>query len=237
MKPSTAPKAILIDLDGTMLDTAPDLAAAAIATMVDMDRPIPTLAQVRSWIGAGVERLLHRALTGLMDGQANAEDMLKAGAYFIGHYNRANGVETKFYPGVIETLSWWHREGIPMACVTNKPERYTLPLIAKFGMRDFFKTVLSGDSLPVKKPDPQPLITAAEQLGVEVSDCLMIGDSAADVQAALNANMPVAYVSYGYNQGKNLSELGEALEIESFTELETLWRRPPSCDEARALHG
>lgn len=237
MKPVVAPKVIIIDLDGTLMDTAPDLAAATIATMADMQRSVPTIDQVRGWIGAGVDRLLHRALTGLMEGEASAKDMQAAGAFFIGHYNRMNGLETVLYPGVLEALEWWHREGIPMACVTNKPERYTLPLLEQFGLGKYFKVVFSGDSLPTKKPDPQPLLRAAEELGVEVSSCLMIGDSAADVSAALNACMPVAYVSYGYNQGRNLQELGEALEVGSFMDLESLWRQPPGCAEARALHG
>jgi phosphoglycolate phosphatase len=194
-----AVRAIAFDLDGTLLDTLPDLAAAAQRMLAELGRPPVDEQTVRSYIGNGIPRLTKRLLTGTLDGEPPREVFERAQALFEENYRAALSVRTTVFPGVAEGLQRFREGGFALACITNKAQAFTLPLLEQTGLREFFALVLSGDSLAKKKPDPLPLLHCAQQLGTDPAGLLYIGDSIADVQAARAAGCPVVCVSYGYS--------------------------------------
>lgn len=217
-----SPKLILIDLDGTLVDSVPDLAHAVDAMMVDLSLPIHGEEKVRHWVGNGVERLVKRALTGEL--QAEPEQALYEKAYpvFFEHYTQANGKYSRLFSGVKEGLDLLKQKDLAIGCVTNKAESFTLPLLESKGILDYFQVVVSGDTTPKKKPAPEPLLYAANKLDIEPNQSLMLGDSMHDVEAARNAGFQVVAVSYGYNHGVDIREAKPDAVIDSFVELEQL---------------
>ncbi len=195
-----SPRAVLFDLDGTLLDTIGDLAEAANRMLAELGRPVRTQDEIHSFVGKGIPNLVRRCLT--ENAQAGEDEIEAAVAVFRRHYHLVNGVSTRIYPGVLETISVLRARSIKLAVVTNKAEAFTLPLLDRMGMAGHFDTVVSGDTLPVKKPDPAVLHLACERLGVRATDALMIGDSANDALAAQGAGMPVLLVTYGYSEGR-----------------------------------
>jgi phosphoglycolate phosphatase len=196
----TGVRAILFDLDGTLVDTAPDIAAAVEATLLDLQRPSVGEAAVRSYIGRGVDVLLHRVLTGTRDGSAAADEHERARDVFLDHYGAHNGRTATIYPGVLEGIEHARKLGLKLCCVTNKPQAFSDALLAQVGLDRYLEFVQGGDALPKGKPDPMPLLHAAAQLGIAPQQCLMIGDSSNDALAARAAGMPVALVGYGYSE-------------------------------------
>ncbi|NMG44957.1 phosphoglycolate phosphatase [Aromatoleum toluvorans] len=192
-------RAVLFDLDGTLLDTIHDLADAANLTLAEMGRPARPLEQIHSFVGKGIPNLVRRCMT--EDAEAGEGEIDQAVAVFRRHYADVNGRSTRIYPGVIETLEAMRAMELRLACVTNKAEAFTLPLLERMGLTSYFGAVVSGDTLPVKKPDPAVLHHACELLGVASPQALMIGDSANDALAARGAGMPVLLVTYGYSEG------------------------------------
>jgi len=203
----TGVRAILFDLDGTLVDTAPDIAAAVDATLRELERPTLDDAQVRSFIGRGVDVLLHRALTRERDGRAEADEHAHARERFLEHYAAHNGRTAKLYPGVREGIDHAHRLGLAMCCVTNKLQNFSEALLALTGLDRDFAFVQGGDALPKTKPDPLPLLHAAERLGFAPGECLMVGDSSNDAHAARAAGMPVVLVGYGYSEDVPVGEI------------------------------
>jgi phosphoglycolate phosphatase len=197
--------AILIDLDGTLLDSAPELADAANRMLHDMGRAPASQTLLKSYIGNGVSWLVKRALTGDMHAEPDAALYEQAIPVFDRHYREV--LNSKPYDGVIAGLDAMKAAGYPLGCVTNKSERYTTPLVRNTGLADYFEIVVSGDTLPEKKPHPMPLLHAAQFFGVPPERVLMIGDSRSDVLAARAAGCPVFCVPYGYNHGKPVDEL------------------------------
>lgn len=193
------PRAVLFDLDGTLLDTIADLAEAANRMLAELGRARRTQDEIHSFVGKGIPNLVRRCLT--EDTGATEAEIEAAVPVFRRHYHVVNGVGTRIYPGVLETISALRARRIKLAVVTNKAEAFTLPLLARMGIAEHFDTVVSGDTLPVKKPDPAVLHLACERLGVDACDALMIGDSANDALAAQRAGMPVLLVTYGYSEG------------------------------------
>ena len=200
-------KAVVIDLDGTLLDTAPDLADAAMAMAADLGLPEIGLDEVKTYIGNGVSRLVKRVLT--RDLQAEPEPGLFAKALPLYEKHYAAGVSRKSrpFPGVVEGLQAFKGMDLHVACITNKAERFTVPLLRDTGLYPFFELILSGDSLPEKKPSPLPLLHACQVFGVEPEELLLIGDSLNDTQAARAAGCSVFCVPYGYNRGRPVDEL------------------------------
>jgi len=192
-------RAILFDLDGTLVDTAPDIAAAVGATLRELARPPLDEAAVRSYIGRGVDVLLHRVLTGERDGNAALDVHGHARKVFLGHYGTHNGRTAKIYPGVLEGIEHAERLGLLLCCVTNKPQAFSDALLEQVGLDRYLEFVIGGDALPKGKPDPSPLLLAAARLGVEPDECLMVGDSSNDAVAARAAGMPIVLVGYGYS--------------------------------------
>jgi phosphoglycolate phosphatase len=201
-------RAVLFDLDGTLLDTAPDLLIAANGMLGDLGLPAVTMAEVRAYVGRGIPNLVKRLLAGSL---AAAEDPApppaEALASFRRHYAEANGKQARPYPGVVEGLAMFADRGLPMACITNKADIFTRPLLVRTGLDRWFRATVSGDSLPRAKPDPMPLVWACGSLGVSPADALMIGDSINDARAARSAGCPVFIVPYGYNEGHDVHNL------------------------------
>ena len=198
------PEFALIDLDGTLVDSVPDLAWAVDRTLEELGRPPAGEARVRDWVGNGVERLVKRALTGTLDGEPDPAQFESALPVFQRYYHEINGRLSRPFPGVIEGLEGLRDAGIQLGCVTNKAEAFTLPLLEKLELRPFFRLVVSGDTTPHKKPHPAPLLHAAEHFGLPPEAGLMVGDSRHDVEAARNAGFQVVAVTYGYNHGEDI---------------------------------
>lgn len=200
-------KAVTIDLDGTLLDTIPDLAAAANLMLDELGRPPLDAALIRTFVGKGIPRLVERALAGRIEGGADPGLFERALPIYERCYAAVNGRHTTLYPGVMAGLEQLRVRGFPLACVTNKSTRFTLPLLDCMKLSSFFREVIAGDTLPAKKPDPAPLIHACGKFGIAPRDMLMIGDSVNDAQAARAAGCPVFCVTYGYNEGRDVREL------------------------------
>lgn len=215
----SATVAILCDLDGTLLDTAPDIAAAVNAALVELGREPIAQGVIAGYIGQGIDVLLHRVLGGSFDARADADLHAQARLRFDRAYAVSNGRQARLYPGVVEGLDAFRALGLRLACVTNKPQLPSEAILAQFGLDRYFEFVLGGDVLPQRKPQPEPLRHAAARLGVTAVDCLMLGDSANDARAARAAGVPVVLVDYGYTEGRPLAEIDCDAVIASFTDL------------------
>ena len=220
-----AVKAVTIDLDGTLVDSIPDLATASNMMLVEMGRaPLP-LEVIRTFVGKGIANLVDRALAGHIDGGADRALIARAMPIYERCYTEVNGKHTTIYPGVKEGLAALEGQGFPLACVTNKSMRYTEPLLEMLGLAGHFRQVVGGDTLPQKKPHPAPLLYTADRLGISPSDMLMIGDSINDTEAARAAGCPVFCVSYGYNEGRDVHTLDTDAIIDALPEAARLVRK------------
>jgi phosphoglycolate phosphatase len=211
-------KAVVIDLDGTLLDTAPDLADAAMAMAEELGLPPITVDEVKTYIGNGVSRLVKRVLTRDMHADPAPELFAKALPIYEKHYANWVSRKSRPFPGVVDGLHALKGMGLHVACITNKAERFTHPLLKDTGLFQFFELILSGDSLPEKKPSPLPLLHACQVFGVEPEELLLIGDSLNDTQAARAAGCPVFCVPYGYNRGRPVDELDLDAVVPSLAE-------------------
>ncbi len=202
-------KAVMIDLDGTLLDTVPDLAAAANATLAEIGRPPLGIDTIKSFVGKGIPVLVKRCLTGQLyaDIEPDEAELDRVLPIFKRHYARTNGQETLIYPGVVEGLNSMRALGLKLGCVTNKAAAFTEPLLERVGLDGYFSVVVSGDTLPEKKPHPAQLLHICRTLGVEPAEALLIGDSLNDVEAARRGGCPVVCVDYGYNEGADVRTL------------------------------
>lgn len=201
------PRAVLFDLDGTLLDSAPDLAAAANAMLAEFGLPACDPAVIATYIGKGIAKLVERTLAGSLDAAADPVLFARALPIYERYYAEESGRRAVPFPGVIEGLRALRDAGLPLACITNKAERFTLDLLQRTGLDGFFPVVVCGDTVVRKKPDPEPVLTACARLDVRPADALMIGDSANDCEAARAAGCPVWCVPYGYNEGRPVETL------------------------------
>jgi phosphoglycolate phosphatase len=215
-------KGVTIDLDGTLLDTIPDLAAATNMMLIELRLPPLDIEVIRTFVGKGIPRLVERALARDIDGTATPEEMAHALPIYERHYVEVNGRHTTIYPGVKEGLDNLRAQGLPLACVTNKSGRFTLPLLDKIGLAPYFETVVSGDTLARKKPDPDPLLHACDALDIAPREMLMIGDSINDAQAARAAGCPIFCVTYGYNEGHDVRDLDTDALVDSLVDAAAL---------------
>ncbi|OGI38461.1 MAG: phosphoglycolate phosphatase [Candidatus Muproteobacteria bacterium RBG_16_64_10] len=214
-----AVKMVMIDLDGTLIDTVPDLAAAADRMLADLGRAGWDEAHYRTWIGNGVPRFVKRALTGEMQAEPEAVLFERGLALFRQHYGAAVADLSRPYPGVVAGLDQLASAGFQLACITNKAEAFTLPLLKQLDLHKYFKLVLSGDSLPKQKPDPLPLMHACKHFDITPDHGVLLGDSSNDVQAARAAGMPVICVTYGYNHGHDIRESHPDAVVDSLTDV------------------
>jgi phosphoglycolate phosphatase len=200
--------AIVIDLDGTLLNTAPQLSEAANRMLRDIDYAPVSQTLLSSYIGNGISWLVKRALTGDMHATPDAALYDHALPIFEKHYTELL-LESKTFDGVIEGLDAMKAAGFRLGCITNKVERYTTPLLVGVGLAKYFEITLAGDTLPEKKPHPMPLLHAAKFFSVPIEQLLLIGDSLSDTLAARAAGCPVFCVPYGYNHGEPVETLDQ----------------------------
>lgn len=219
------PDLIIFDLDGTLADTVPDLAPAVNAALAKLGRDGWSQGRIREWVGSGARRLMARALTGDRDGEPPAAELDAAHEHFLDAYGRRVLVDSDLFPGVESALARLHARGTPMACVSNKPEHLSRAVVEGLGIDRYFSVVVGGDSLPARKPDPLPLVHAANVCRVNPSETLMVGDSDTDVTAARAAGMPVVCVDYGYNAGRDIRASFPDALISSLEELPLLWEQ------------
>jgi phosphoglycolate phosphatase len=213
------PKMVMFDLDGTLVDSAPDVSLSVNLMLADLKYPQRKESQIRHWIGNGSERLLKRALTEEVDGEPDYQLLQQAKILFKKHYAKNICVKSALYPGVNEALQYLKSGGYTLACVTNKPQLFTDKLLTALDIFEDFRIIVSGDTLEKSKPDPLPLLHAAAFCQVAPDDCLMIGDSMIDIQAAHAAGIRILCVSYGYNRGADIQNAGVDHVLDTLADL------------------
>lgn len=214
-----SPKLIMIDVDGTLVDSVPDLAYCVDETMKAMGKKPWGEAKVRHWVGNGVPKLVERSLTGELEGTPDQAEYDQAYPIFLELYSHNTSVRSCLYDGVKEGLDYLKAQGYTLGCVTNKAEQFTLPILKDLGIFDYFGIVVSGDTLSKKKPDPLPLLHSAEFFGIDPQHSLMLGDSVSDVKASRAAGFEIICMSYGYNHGNDIRDTNPDLVIDSMAEL------------------
>ncbi|MGQ0659119.1 MAG: phosphoglycolate phosphatase [Chromatiales bacterium] len=211
---------ILFDLDGTLVDSVPDLTYCVDAMLRELGLPGASEDDVRRWVGNGAERLVKRALTRTMDDDP-LDITLYRRAYdrLLDLYAENTDKFSRLYPGVRDGLDYVRTLGCPVGCVTNKAERFTLPLLKSLGIYADFRIIIGGDTLPARKPDPFPLLYCAGQCNADPGHSVMVGDSINDLHAARAAGMRILCVSYGYNHGNDIGVEGPDAVMNSLAEL------------------
>lgn len=201
-------KVILFDLDGTLVDSAPDLALAVNHMLTSLERETFSKELIRSWVGNGAQTLVRRGLSGSSEIDENIDPELfeKALDIFLDFYSQNLCVDTVTYPNVVSTLKDLKEKEFRLALVTNKPFDFIQPLLEGLELTDLFEVCLGGDSLSKRKPDPLPLLHVCTHLNVSASECVMVGDSKNDILAANAANMHSIGVTYGYNYGEPIGQ-------------------------------
>ncbi|HEY0296084.1 MAG TPA: phosphoglycolate phosphatase [Bordetella sp.] len=211
MAPESSPPpllAALLDLDGTLVDSIPDLAHAANAMRVELGMPPLGLDVLATFVGKGMDNLVRRTLAGtLLNGEPDAALFTQGRASFRHHYGLINGDKATVYDGVVEGLRTMQDQGLQLAVVTNKPTEFTGPLLARTGLAGFFPVIVCGDTCARRKPDPDQVLHACDRLGVPPAQAVMIGDSMNDALAGRAAGTRVLAVPYGYNEGQDVRTL------------------------------
>jgi phosphoglycolate phosphatase len=200
-------RAVLLDLDGTLLDTAPDIAGAANAMLADLGLPPLAAGVIRDFIGQGIPHLVERCLAqaGPPLACARLEPALRS---FGDHYRRLNGTSSSPFPGVLEALERMRAAKLKLACVTNKASAFTLPLLEATGLAPLLDAVVTSDQVGRRKPHPEPFLHACRLLQVAPAEAVVVGDSANDAEGARAAGCAVLLVSYGYSEGRDVRTLG-----------------------------
>ena len=213
------PRLVMFDLDGTLVDSVPDLAAAVDKTLLVLGQPAAGLEQVRNWVGNGARVLVRRALAGSLEhaeiDDADAEQALQL---FMQAYAE-NHALTRVYPGVRQTLDWLREQQVELAIVTNKPEQFIAPLLDEKGLGGYFRWIIGGDTLPQQKPDPAALLHVMQLARVDADQALFVGDSRNDVLAARAAGVRCVALSYGYNHGRPIAEENPAQVLDNLAGL------------------
>ena len=213
---------LIFDFDGTLIDSVPDLADATNAMLTTLGKETYSIDSIRNWVGNGSKMLVERALVGkieVLEGELTVEEADHAEQVFFDAYKNISGSKTVAYPDVDSGLKKLKAAGYTLALVTNKPIRFVPKILQSFGWQGLFSEVLGGDSLPVKKPDPAPLLHVCEALGISTDKTIMIGDSRNDILAGQNANMDTLGLSYGYNYGQDIRELNPTVAFDDFAAL------------------
>ncbi len=213
------PQLVMFDLDGTLMDSVPDLATAVDKMLLQLGREPAGVQQVRNWVGNGSPVLVRRALAGQLEHDGVPGDLAaEALALFMQAY--AGGHElTTVYPGVRECLGWLREHDVPMAIITNKPAQFIEPLLVEKGLVGYFQWLVGGDTLPQQKPDPAALLWVMGKAGAAPVESLFVGDSRNDVQAAKAAGVPCVALSYGYNHGEPIANEQPAMVLDDLLEL------------------
>lgn len=214
---------IAIDLDGTLVDSVGDLHQAIVIMQEKMSLANSSESDVRTWVGNGIERLVHRALTGDMQANAKSATFDNAMPLFESAYTEVNGKHSALYPGVLEGLNWLSKMDTPLIVVTNKAKRFAEPLLDNLKITNFFLCLIAADDVAEKKPHPDALLEAARRAKASPKKGVLIGDSITDIKAAKAAEFKSISVSYGYNHGVPIdnpeSQWRTDAVIDSFLEL------------------
>lgn len=210
---------VAFDLDGTLIDSVPDLAAAVDAMLLDLDLAPVGAEKVRDWVGNGTLKLVERALCHRLGQRPEKSRLEQAHAGFLRHYRAAPCDRTRIFPGVREALESLQANGMILALVTNKPKAFIDPILEALSLRHYFRQTLGGDSLPQRKPHPAPLLHLAAHFGIAPANCLMVGDSRHDVEAGKRAGFRTLAVPYGYNHGEPVALSAPDGMVESLEEL------------------
>ena len=212
---------LLFDLDGTLVDSAPDLAVALNKTLRDLQKPEFDLETIRTWVGNGAKVLVDRGLSGAAEIKSDLDQNLanEALSIFLTYYRDFICVDTAFYPGVKAGLLAFKEAGYRLGIITNKPEALIQPILDGLGGSNIFELLIGADTLAEKKPHPLPLLHAVEYFNSTLDKCLMVGDSKNDILAAKAAKMESAGLTYGYNYGENIADNKPEWCFNTFTEL------------------
>ena len=214
----TNPDMVLFDLDGTLVDSVPDMAWSVDTMLESIGLPVCGEDKIRHWIGDGLENLIKCALTNAMHTEPDRFLFDKALHLFLDIYAENSCRATRIYDGVESGLDYLKRKKYRLGCVTNKREQFTCRILEALDIKNHFGIVISGDTLPRKKPDPLPLFHAAEFFNAKPANSLMIGDSVNDITAARAAGLHVICVSYGYNHGRDIREAAPDAVIDSLAQ-------------------
>jgi len=209
--------AAIVDLDGTTVDTIGDFVVVLNAMLDDLSLPHVDAALVQPLVGKGSEHLIRSVL-----GSASAS-FDDAWARYQHHYLAINGQHATVFPGVVDGLKALRAGGLRLACLTNKPTAFAVPLLEAKGLAGYFAHVFGGDAFERKKPDPMPLLKTCEALGTLPARTLMVGDSSNDARAARAAGCPVLLVTYGYNHGEPVRGVDADGFVDSLAELATMF--------------
>ena len=212
-------RAAIVDLDGTMIDTLGDFAEALNRMLDDLRLPAIGRPAIERLVGKGSEHLVRSVLS-----HVGAASQLYPAAWdaYQRHYLSVNGMHSEVYPGVVEGLTLLSARGLRLACLTNKPTNFAVPLLSAKGLEGFFSVVFGGDAFERKKPNPLPLLKTCEALASQPAQTLIIGDSSNDAAAARAAGCPVLLVTYGYNHGEPARSVDADGFVDSLTELREL---------------
>ncbi|MDW3095686.1 MAG: phosphoglycolate phosphatase [Gammaproteobacteria bacterium] len=216
------PQWLCFDLDGTLVDSVPDITFSVNEMLEQLELEVVDETLARTWIGNGAAKLIERALTHAMDEEPSNEMYENAKSLFFVAYEKNIAVKTTLYPGCIEVLEHFTKQNIPLACVTNKPRKFTPPLLEKLAMADFFQALVCGDDMSTQKPDPAMLLEAVRQLSGDPCKGYMIGDSETDIATANCAGTGAIYVSYGYNRGVSIEKY-QPICVNSLEEIANLF--------------
>jgi len=213
------PRLVMFDLDGTLMDSVPDLAAAVDKMLMLLGREPAGIDRVRDWVGNGSRVLVRRALAGQLQHEGVADELAdEALALFMKAYSGGHELTT-VYPGVRECLDWLRERDVKLAIITNKPSQFIEPLLEENGLAGYFQWLIGGDTLPQQKPDPAALVWVMREAGVSPNASLFVGDSRNDVRAAKAASVPCAALTYGYNHGEPIAHEQPALVLDDLREL------------------
>ena len=213
------PRLVMFDLDGTLMDSVPDLAAAVDKMLMLLGREPAGMARVRDWVGNGSKVLVRRALAGKLQHDGVADELAdEALALFMQAYSGGHELTT-VYPGVRDCLDWLRERDVKLSIITNKPAQFIEPLLEEKGLAGYFQWLVGGDTLPQQKPDPAALLWVMSQAGVAPDASLFVGDSRNDVRAAKAAAVPCVALTYGYNHGEPIANEAPTLVLDDLREL------------------
>ncbi|MGF6758361.1 phosphoglycolate phosphatase [Paraburkholderia sp. GAS334] len=200
-------EAAIIDLDGTMVDTADDFTAGLNGMLAQLDAAETSREEVVDYVGKGSEHLIRSVLAPRFEAEHAQDRFDEALAIYQEEYARINGTHTRLYPDVEAGLKAMHDAGLKLACVTNKPRRFAVQLLTQYGLIGYFSVVIGGDTLSKKKPDPLPMLTACAEMQVAPAATVAIGDSENDAMAGRAAGLATLTVPYGYNHGQSVQTI------------------------------
>jgi len=211
-------KAVFFDLDGTLIDSAEDLANSINFMLKSIGKNPYDIELIKTWVGNGATMLVKRALSGSFEvGDIDENEFKKALNIFMEHYKNNLCIKTQMYPGVKETLD--KLKAKKLAIITNKPFKFVTPILKEFKIDGYFDLILGGDSLDEKKPSKKPLLFACEKLNVSPSDTIMVGDSKNDILAAKRAGIKSIAITHGYSQGEDIKGLDADFVVDDIREI------------------